>query len=283
MPWDDAARLALACVIVGLALRTARSRVLVVAGATLRELALVLGLYSLWGLAGRLSLVQYTGAISRSRWIMHAERVMHLPSELAIQHAALPHSLFVQFCNIYYAIVHAPSIMVFLVWLFFRHRDHYSHWRNTLALLTGASLLIQLVPVAPPRFVPGAGFVDTPALYHQSVYDAIGSRVGDQLSAMPSVHVGWAVLIAAAVLTASTSRWRGLILAHPALTFLAIVVTGNHFWADGLVSIVLLFGAMWIASAGEAFVARFRAPHHSIDAVPAPVPVLAPAESGAQP
>ena len=58
---------------------------------------------------------------------------------------------------------------------------------------------------------------------------AAGANVGaDQLSAMPSVHVCWSALVAWAVITASTSRWRWLILAHPIITAFVVVATGNN-------------------------------------------------------
>jgi hypothetical protein len=64
-----------------------------------------------------------------------------------------------------------------------------------------------------------------------------GANVGaDQLSAMPSVHVAWSIIVAWAVITRSTSRWRWLILLHPLITVLVVVGTGNHYWADAIVS-----------------------------------------------
>jgi hypothetical protein len=38
----------------------------------------------------------------------------------------------------------------------------------------------------------------------------------------------------------STSRWRWLILAHPAMTVFAVVATANHWWLDGIVAAALL-------------------------------------------
>jgi PAP2 superfamily len=71
--------------------------------------------------------------------------------------------------------------------------------RNAVAASTAICLLISLVPVAPPRMLTSLGFVDLAARYGQSVYVALGSTAGaDQLSAMPSVHVAWAVLVVAA-------------------------------------------------------------------------------------
>ena len=64
--------------------------------------------------------------------------------------------------------------------------------RTVLAWTTLCCLLIQLIPVAPPRMIPGIGIVDTGLRYNQSVYSH-GLPI-DQLSAMPSVHVAWAVL-----------------------------------------------------------------------------------------
>ena len=42
------------------------------------------------------------------------------------------------------------ALIAFLVWMFFRHRDQYPHWRNGLALVTAGCLVIRFVRVAPP-------------------------------------------------------------------------------------------------------------------------------------
>ncbi len=111
-------------------------------------------------------------------------------------------------------------------------------------LFTGASLLVQLIPVAPPRMLPGAGLVDTAARYGESVYAWSGGLDADQFSAMPSVHVGWALIVAMAVITVSRSRWRWAAAAYPALTTLVVAVTANHFWMDGIAAAGLLIAAL---------------------------------------
>jgi hypothetical protein len=116
--------------------------------------------------------------------------------------------------------------------------------RAALVLLTGTCLLIQLIPVAPPRMLPLAGMVDTGVLYGQSVYGGVAGFNPTEVSAMPSVHVAWALLIGVTVARFSVSRWRWLALAYPAATTLVVVVTANHFWADGIVAGVLLALAM---------------------------------------
>jgi hypothetical protein len=128
-----------------------------------------------------------------------------------------------------------------LLWLFLRHRDRYPWVRTTVVLVTASCLLIQFIPVAPPRMLTDSGFVDVAAQYGQSVYGGgVGGVHADELSAMPSVHVGWSVLVAVAVIGVSRSAWRWLILLHPLLTITVVIVTANHFWADGMVAVGLL-------------------------------------------
>src|SRR6185369_16879473 len=103
-----------------------------------------------------------------------------------------------------------------VIWLYARHRADYPRIRTTVALFTGVSLLIQLITVAPPRLLASTGMVDT------------------------SVHVGWAIIVAIAVITVSRRRWRWLAAAYPVLTLLGVVVTANHFWLDGIAAGVLV-------------------------------------------
>jgi hypothetical protein len=259
--WDLAAALALLLALVGVLVRADRRadrRGLVVASAVCSETALVLALFSLWQLAGRLSLLQLNGAKDHARWLWHVERSLHLPSEIAIQHVFLPHPMIVKAFNIYYATMHFPGLIIFLIWLFARHREHYAPVRNTVAMLTAACLVTQLIPVAPPRMFSDLGFVDTALRYGQSVYGAVGSGFADQLSAMPSVHVGWAVLIAVFAMKISSSPWRWLAVAHTALTVLVVTVTANHWWLDGVVAVMLLGMAIVVEQWSRSVITRVR-------------------------
>jgi hypothetical protein len=218
----------------------------------LRESALVAGLYALWQLAATVSLLGSTGALSRGRQLARWEHDwLPLPSERSVQRLITGHPLLVQGANWYYAAMHFTALGALLLWLFARHRDHYPRIRTVLVLLTAACLAIQLIPVAPPRLLPQLGYVDTAARYGQSVYNISGISV-DQLSAMPSVHVGWALLVGWAVLTVSRSRYRWWVLIHPALTVLVVVATANHFWLDGLVAAGLLVAAIGLVRLGSA-------------------------------
>jgi PAP2 superfamily len=232
---------------------------LVAAAAFAREAALVLGLFALWQLAGSFASVGPGGAMARARWIWHLERVIHLPSEAVVQRAFLPHPLLVQALDLYYAVLHFPVLIACLIWLFARHRRQYRHVRTTLVLFTASCLLVQLIPVAPPRMLSGDGLVDTAMRYGQSVYGSVAGFNADQLSAMPSVHVGWALLVALVVVQVSKSRWRWLALAYPALTVLAVTVTANHYWLDGIVAALLLGLVLLVQRAARVMLGRLTA------------------------
>ena len=217
-----------------------------------QEAGIVVGLFALWQFAGRYAPRVQGGALARARWIWHAERVARLPSEAAVQRFFLPHPLIVQAFDLYYASLHFVGLIALLVWLFLWHRDRYPEARAILVMLTGTCLLIQLIPVAPPRMLPLAGMIDTGVLYGQSVYGQVAGFNPAEVSAMPSVHVAWALLVGVTVVRVSTSRWRWLALAYPAATTLAVVVTANHFWADGIVAGALLALAILAYRAGHA-------------------------------
>lgn len=211
------------------------------AGPFAREAGVVVALYALWQLAGDLAAGGFGRSIAHAWWIWHAERAAGLPSELSVQHLVLPHPLLSQIANLYYATMHFGMLIAMLVWLFARHREGYPQVRNAMAATTAVCLLVSFIPVAPPRMLTSLGVVDLAARYSQSVYAAVGSTAGaDQLSAMPSVHVAWSLLVAWAVITSSTSRWRWLIIAHPAATVFVVVATGNHYWADGIISALIV-------------------------------------------
>ncbi len=248
-------------------------------GCVRRETALVLVLYAVWNYAGKLSLVHVDEAFANGHRVWDLERFIHLPSEVDFERALLPYPSVMRTLNTYYAVAHVPALIACLVWLFVRHREHYPSLRTTLALTTGACLLVQLTPVAPPRMYPGLGFVDAGEVFGPSVYGKVGTGIADQLSAMPSVHVAWAALVALAVIVASSSRWRYWILAHPILTVVAVTATANHWWLDGVVATAILFVAWGLDRAVRSAIARLR-PRDLGGLEPADVPALEPAARG---
>jgi PAP2 superfamily len=63
-----------------------------------------------------------------------------------------------------------------------------------------------------------------------------GSFLGirfDPYGAMPSMHVGWGLLVAIVCFGAASSWWlRAALVAHPLLMTVAVTATGNHYFLD---------------------------------------------------
>ncbi len=244
LDWHVAAWLGALLGAVGVTVRPKGRRGLTIIISLMREVALMLGLYALWRLAGTLSVMEVDRALDRGQFIFDFERALHLPSELTLQRWALEWLPSVRFANWYYYLAHVPMLGAFLVWLYVRHRESYPGWRNILAVLTFTCLMIQLIPVAPPRMYPQLGFIDTGAVFGPTVYGRIGTGVAAQLSAMPSVHIGWAMIIGIGIVRISTNPWRWFALMHPIFTWWAVTVTAYHWLADGLVATAVLVLAM---------------------------------------
>jgi hypothetical protein len=251
MPWPTAIALAVLLFLVWLALRlwsrgpAARQ----VAG----EAALVLGLYAAWQLIGAMNPYGLDSAVDTGRAIANLQSALGWPTEAWLQSLVLPFDNVIAFADWYYTALHIPVFVITLVWVLLRHRPDWPFVRTTTILLTGSSLAIQFWAVAPPRLVPDLGIVDTALVNGRSVYAAIPGA--NEFAAMPSVHCGWAAAVALFIVVAARTPWRWLALAYPVATFAVVIVTGNHFILDGVVSLLLLAG-----SAGLALVIPGQAP-----------------------
>jgi PAP2 superfamily len=199
---------------------------------------------------GRYIAARHVGmAFHHAGTVLGIERWLYLPDEAALQHWFLDaYSGIVQVANVYYASMHFPMTILTLVWLFFSHPLHYLWARRALVTATGLGLVIEFVyPLAPPRMLDAEGFIDAAEKFGQSVYDAPGvAGLSNQFAAMPSLHVGWALLVAIVLISSIESRWSWLFALHPIVTLFVVVITANHYWLDGLVGSALVVFALAI-------------------------------------
>jgi len=205
-----------------------------------REAVLLATLFLVYS-AGRQIAAKHNGsAFDHAREVLSLQRWLHLPNEASIQQAALQVPRVIEGANLYYASVHAPLTGAVLLWLSIWRPKAYPRVRWTMVSVTGLALVGHILfPLAPPRMMPG--FVDTGLKFGQSVYGPENSGgVANQFAAMPSLHVGWAALIALSMILITRTKWRWLWLLHPIITFGVVVVTANHYWLDGLVVLALL-------------------------------------------
>ncbi|MFF7159993.1 phosphatase PAP2 family protein [Streptomyces sp. NPDC008086] len=207
-----------------------------------RELLLVAGLFLVYKF-GRQLVTGHTGeAFRNADRVWDLERAVRLPGEGAVQHLLLHGDTLIHLANTYYAIVHFPATAAFLVWTYLRRPAHYVWARRVLAAVTAGALVAHLTfPLAPPRMLAATGLIDTGRVYGPSVYGSPQTdHLSNQFAAMPSLHFGWALMVAIGLIVATRSRWRWLWLLHPLLTLLVIVGTANHYWLDAIVATALL-------------------------------------------
>ncbi|MFT4287102.1 phosphatase PAP2 family protein [Nocardioides sp.] len=250
--WDEAAiacALSLAAWVV--VRRLPRHPVTLTLAAAFKEFALISGLYAIWRIARQLPFTHEAGAVERGREIAHLQDWLHLPSEIGLQHFAIQHEWLARFVNAYYATVHVPALIVFLIWLWIFHRDKYPHWRNGLVYVTLGCLLIRFIRVAPPRFVPELGFVNLSDRLGFQIYGDPGVGISDQYAAMPSIHVAWAAVVGLGFFCVTRNPLRWLVVLHLPITMYVVAATGHHWWFDGIVALLLLW-------AGLAFDTRWR-------------------------
>ncbi|MFI5693222.1 phosphatase PAP2 family protein [Kribbella sp. NPDC051586] len=204
-----------------------------------REVALLAALFGVYNLGRFLSAEHSGSAFKHAHELIRWEAWLGLPSEATLQHHALQVDGLARAANAFYATVHFPLTAMVLLWLMIRRPAEYRKARWALASLTGLALIGHMFfPLAPPRMMPG--WVDTGVRLGQSVYGpSTHSGIANQFAAMPSLHVGWALMVAVFLIRATRSRWRWLWIAHPLLTFGVVVVTANHYWLDGLAAMAL--------------------------------------------
>ncbi|GGO36808.1 phosphatase PAP2 family protein [Streptomyces lasiicapitis] len=249
----------------------------------LRELLLVVGLFLVYKFGRQLANGHTDEAFRNAHRVWDAERFLRLPGEGSVQDALLGGGdTLVHVANTYYATVHFPATLAFLVWLYARRPRHYVWARRILAALTAAALALHLgFPLAPPRLLDAAHLVDTAQVYGPSVYAAkpATDSMANQFAAMPSLHFGWALMVAVGLIVATSSRWRWLWLLHPLFTLLVIVGTANHYWLDAVAATALLgiaLAVLRLPHPARSRIVRRSAPASAPVPAPASVPALAP-------
>ena len=165
-----------------------------------------------------------------------------------------------RFMNGVYVFGHVFVTLSVAVWVYVYRRESFRLLRNTVIVTNVLALFIyESFPVAPPRLATGLIFNHHPFQFTDTLYGILsgGKFVGSQLgynefSAMPSIHMAWALIAAGAVVVlARPLAVRVAAALYPALMLVAVVVTGNHFLLDTMVSVPLVCVAFAAAAAFE--------------------------------
>ncbi|HLG01529.1 MAG TPA: phosphatase PAP2 family protein [Acidimicrobiia bacterium] len=214
------------------------------------EAVLILSFYAVYSTIRNTNEGGELAAFNHAKQLIGWERSVGLYFEESWQDWALNFRPLVIAMNYIYGSLHFLITGGAIIYLFRRHSDDYPRWRNTLAVTTALALIGFITwPLMPPRLLPDHfGYVDTLAKYPTfwSFDSGAMNRISNQFAAMPSLHFAWSSFCAFSLAPRVRTRWaRWGLIGYPALTLLAIVLTGNHYWLDAAGG-ALIFGIGWL-------------------------------------
>jgi len=205
------------------------------------DLLLVVSLLLTWQLA-RIPLEgSVPVAMDNARSLLGVERALHLDVESGVMDAVHDVHGLLHFA---YQHVHLPLLFGFLAVARLAAPARWPLVRLTLFLsFVPSVLLIGLIPVAPPRWLPELGSAGPPADHELTASAA--ELVQNSTAAITSQHFGYAFLIAAGSLWLWPRSWLArATVVYPALVFVVILGTANHYVLDCVIgALTFCFGA----------------------------------------
>ncbi|HWJ50026.1 MAG TPA: phosphatase PAP2 family protein [Solirubrobacteraceae bacterium] len=192
-------------------------------------------------------------ALAHAQGILDLERTLHIDPELSLDRWLAGHHTLGLMVSYYYDNAHFVVTLGLLGWLWFRRVDLYRPLRNSLVLVNALAFLVfWRYPVAPPRMLDG--FTDVVSATHAvgSYHTGALASHANELAAMPSLHIAWAVWCTLVIWQLSARRWaRVLAVAYPWTTAIAVVSTGNHFVLDILGGLVAIAVSVLVVALAE--------------------------------
>jgi hypothetical protein len=168
-----------------------------------------------------------------------------------------------------YLFGHVLITLFFALWMFVYRRGVFAFVRNIFFATNALALVLyEAYPLAPPRLTTGLGYDGHPYHFVDTMWQVLGANgkvVGTQIgyneyAAMPSLHVGWALIVALGLAwTLRSLVPRLLILLYPPIMLVMVVITGNHYIMDAvgaagilvLATVLALLYAWWRAGWGS--------------------------------
>jgi hypothetical protein len=205
------------------------------------ELALLGVLYVGYSAARLLADDDRRRAVANARHLLGVESGLHIDVEAGLNHLVAGAPPVALLASYWYAALHYLVTPAVLIWVYRRHPLGYRRVRNALVVATATGLAgFVLLPMAPPRMLSGYADVLASTSAHgwwggdASAPKGLGGLT-NELAAMPSLHVGWALWCAWVVFLCSRSRWlRTLVTTYAAGTVLVVIGTGNHYLLDAV-------------------------------------------------
>ena len=185
-------------------------------------------------------------AVEHASDLIALERSVDLFHESTLQHLV---GGAVAFFSAYYMLGFGPLIVAVLFWLGVRHRAHYRQLRTLLLVSLGIAVVFYVIyPTAPPRLVPWLGISDTVGLSGHDTGSFAGIKF-NPYAAMPSMHVGWSLLVGLVGFRAARRRLvQAAFLLHPLVMAVTVTATGNHYFVDSIAGATVALTAVGLVA-----------------------------------
>lgn len=221
----------------------------------LLELLLIRVVYSAYAQVRLAATAGRPLAEEHGRQIHAIEQWLHIDIELWVNHTVVEITWLREFFDYYYSTFHFIVPLAILGVLYARRPADYRWARTSIGFATVLALVgFWLYPLAPPRLMPGLGFIDTIHGVQDFAKPDYGTLTGvtNQYAAMPSLHFGWSLWCGVVIVILAPKLWmKALGLLHPLFTIAAIVATANHWVLDavgGALVVSLGFGLTYLLS-----------------------------------
>ncbi|MDQ0984197.1 hypothetical protein QFZ71_001480 [Streptomyces sp. V2I9] len=221
----------------------------------LLELLLIRVVYSAYAQVRLAATAGRPLAEEHGRQIHAIEQWLHIDIEHWVNHTVVRIDWLREFFDYYYLTFHFIVPLTILGVLYARRPADYRWVRSSIGFATLLALVgFWLYPLAPPRLMPGLGFIDTVHGVQDFAKPDYGTltTVTNQYAAMPSLHFGWSLWCGVVIVMLAPKLWmKALGLMHPLFTIAAIVATANHWVLDaagGALVVSLGFGLTYLLS-----------------------------------
>jgi membrane-associated phospholipid phosphatase len=189
-------------------------------------------------------------AFQNARHLISLERGLNLFVEPAVQTWATGRAGLIEIASWLYLNSQFSIALAALIFIYVFHNASFYFVRNMFMVAMGLALVGYIVyPTAPPRFLPEWGFSDSVSHFTGVPQDSVAvNALFNPFAAVPSMHVAFAVMLGWPLARLARRRAAKLLWKlYPLLITFVVVATGNHFWADAVLGLVVAAVSAYVA------------------------------------
>lgn len=226
-------------------------------GDLLWQIVLFCGAYWVYRLVRGQVFDQSAAAFEHARQIVDAEKALGLFVEPSLQSWALGTGWIDDAGSWMYINTHFVVTTFTLAFIYLFRNEHFYWVRNMFMVAMGLALVgYVLYPTAPPRMLPELGFTDSVSDFTGVSSDASVNALFNPYAAVPSMHVGFALMLALPMIRMAKRAWVKVVwTVYPPVVTLVVVITANHWVLDAVAGAAV---AAVSALAAQTVLARVR-------------------------